>query len=154
VLALTWLCYVGIRESSGANHAMVILKVALIVIVIAAGWSYVNPDYWHPFIPRTRDRKNSAGPGSSAARRSCSSPTSASRRRRPPRRKRDNPQRDLPIGTIASLAICTVLYIGMADRADRSAAVRPARHERARRHRGAGASGARTGCAGSSSSAR
>ncbi|HVZ21752.1 MAG TPA: amino acid permease, partial [Vicinamibacterales bacterium] len=54
VLALTWVCYVGIRESSGANLAMVILKVALIVIVIAVGALYVNPDYWHPFIPENQ----------------------------------------------------------------------------------------------------
>ena len=51
VLLLTWLCYIGIRESSGANTAMVALKVALIIIVIIAGWHYVNPQLWHPFIP-------------------------------------------------------------------------------------------------------
>ncbi len=48
VLALTWLCYVGIRESSIVNTGIVILKVALIVIVV--GWHYVNPELWHPFI--------------------------------------------------------------------------------------------------------
>ena len=42
VLALTWVCYVGIKESSGANLAMVILKVALIVIVIVVGSQYVE----------------------------------------------------------------------------------------------------------------
>ena len=51
VLLLTWLCYVGIRESSTVNTLMVILKVALIIIVIIAGWQYVNPNLWHPFIP-------------------------------------------------------------------------------------------------------
>src|ERR1700733_5447810 len=51
VLALTWLCYIGIRESSGVNVAMVVLKVALVILVIAAGWHYVNTDLWHPFIP-------------------------------------------------------------------------------------------------------
>src|SRR5207302_10565953 len=52
VLALTWLCYIGIRESSGVNVAMVVLKVALVILVIAAGWHYVNTDLWHPFIPQ------------------------------------------------------------------------------------------------------
>ena len=51
VLLLTWLCYVGIRESRTVNTLMVILKVALIIIVIIAGWQYVNPNLWHPFIP-------------------------------------------------------------------------------------------------------
>ena len=115
VLALTWICYVGIKESSGANLAMVILKVSLIVVVIVVGCALRQ--YRITGIRsfrKTRGRKNTAGPASSAARRWCSSRTSVSRRLRPRRRKPKNPQRDLPIGTIASLAICTVLYIGMA----------------------------------------
>jgi hypothetical protein len=54
VLALTWICYIGIRESSAVNSAMVALKVGLIIVVIVAGWNYVNPDYWHPFIPENQ----------------------------------------------------------------------------------------------------
>lgn len=114
VLALTWLCYIGIRESSGANIAMVILKIGLILIVIVAGWNYVNPDLWHPFIP-----ENQGGDkyGWSGVLRAASmvffayigfEATSVAAQ------EAKNPQRDLPIGTIASLAICTVLYIGMA----------------------------------------
>ncbi|MFC4821375.1 amino acid permease [Dokdonella ginsengisoli] len=114
VLALTWLCYVGIRESSGANIAMVVLKIGLILIVIVAGWQYVNPDLWHPFIP-----ENQGGDkyGWSGVLRAASmvffayigfEATSVAAQ------EAKNPQRDLPIGTIASLAICTVLYIGMA----------------------------------------
>ncbi len=51
VLLLTWLCYVGIRKASAMNMAMVILKTGLIVLVIAAGWKYVDPGHWTPFIP-------------------------------------------------------------------------------------------------------
>ena len=114
VLALTWLCYVGIRESSGANTAMVMLKVALIVLVIAAGWHYVNPALWHPFIP---DNQGDGKFGWSGVLRGASmvffayigfETTSTVAQ------EAKNPQRDLPIGTLASLAICTVLYIGMA----------------------------------------
>jgi len=114
VLLLTWLCYVGIRESAGTNTAMVILKVALILLVIGVGWHYVNPALWHPFIPEN------AGPGKfgwSGVLRGASmvffayigfETTSTLAQ------ESKNPQRDLPIGTLASLAICTVLYIGMA----------------------------------------
>jgi APA family basic amino acid/polyamine antiporter len=114
VLLLTWLCYVGIRESTGTNTAMVILKVALIVLVIAVGWHYVNPQFWHPFIP------DNQGPGKfgwQGVLRGASmvffayigfETTSTLAQ------ESKNPQRDLPIGTLASLAICTVLYIGMA----------------------------------------
>ena len=114
VLLLTWLCYVGIRESANTNTAMVILKVALILLVIGVGWHYVNPALWHPFIPEN------AGPGKfgwSGVLRGASmvffayigfETTSTLAQ------ESKNPQRDLPIGTLASLAICTVLYIGMA----------------------------------------
>ena len=51
---------------------------------------------------------------SSPAPRSSSSPTSASTSSRPPPRRRSNPQRDLPLGIIGSLVICTVLYVAVA----------------------------------------
>ncbi|MEO8459317.1 MAG: amino acid permease, partial [Dokdonella sp.] len=114
VLALTWLCYVGIRESSGANTAMVILKVALIVIVIIAGWQYVNPQLWHPFIPEQQgpDKYGWSGVLRGAAMVFFAyigfEATSTAAQ------EAKNPQRDLPIATLASLAICTLLYIGMA----------------------------------------
>jgi len=114
VLTLTWLCYVGIRESSAANMAMVILKVALILIVIGAGWHYVNPDLWHPFIPESQgdDKYGWSGVLRGAAMVFFAyigfEATSTAAQ------EAKNPQRDLPIGTLASLAICTILYIGMA----------------------------------------
>ncbi len=114
VLLLTWLCYVGIRKSSAMNMAMVVLKTGLIVLVIVAGWQYVDPSNWQPFIPANE------GPGKfgwdgvlrGAAMvffayigfEAVSVAAQESHR----------PQKDLPIGMLASLAICTVLYIAMA----------------------------------------
>ena len=114
VLLLTWLCYVGIRKSSAMNMAMVILKTGLIVLVIAAGWKYVDPGNWTPFIPANE------GPGKygfdgvlrGAAMvffayigfEAVSVAAQESHR----------PQKDLPVGMLASLAICTILYIAMA----------------------------------------
>ncbi|TAL73059.1 MAG: amino acid permease [Rhodanobacter sp.] len=114
VLALTWLCYVGIRESSGANLAMVILKVGLIVIVIVAGWQYVNPELWHPFIPANEGPEKYGWSGIMRAATIVffayigfeATSTAAQEAR--------NPQRDLPISILVSLSICTVLYVGMA----------------------------------------
>ena len=114
VLALTWLCYVGIKESSGANVAMVLLKVGLIVIVVLAGYRYVDPANWHPFIPPAEGDGRYGWSGimrgaamvffayigfeaTSTAAQECK-----------------NPQRDMPFGTLASLVICTVLYLAMA----------------------------------------
>lgn len=111
---LTWLCYVGIRESSGANMVMVFLKVALIVLVIIAGWQYVDSSNWHPFVPPT----SSTGEyGWSGVFRGAAmvffayigfEATSVAAQ------ESRNPQRDLPIGILASLGLCTVLYIAMA----------------------------------------
>ena len=114
VLLLTWLCYVGIRKSSAMNMAMVVLKTGLILLVIAVGWKYVDPANWHPFIPANE------GPGKYGMEgvlrgaamvffayigfEAVSVAAQESHR----------PQRDLPIGMILSLLICTVLYIAMA----------------------------------------
>lgn len=114
VLALTWLCYVGIRESSGANIAMVVLKIGLILIVIVAGWQYVNPDLWHPFIPENQGGDKYGWPGVLRAASMVFFAYIGFEATSVAAQEAKNPQRDLPIGTIASLAICTVLYIGMA----------------------------------------
>lgn len=114
VLLLTWLCYVGIRKSSAMNMAMVVLKTGLILLVIAVGWKYVDSANWHPFIPANE------GPGKYGMEgvlrgaamvffayigfEAVSVAAQESHR----------PQRDLPIGMILSLVICTVLYIAMA----------------------------------------
>ncbi|RXR07133.1 amino acid permease [Pseudoxanthomonas composti] len=114
VLLLTWLCYVGIRKSSAMNMAMVILKTCLILLIIIAGWKYVDPANWQPFIPANEAPGKFGWDGivrgaaivffayigfeavSVAAQEST------------------RPQRDLPIGMLLSLVICTVLYIAMA----------------------------------------
>jgi basic amino acid/polyamine antiporter, APA family len=114
VLALTWLCYVGIRESSSANTAMVALKVGLIIIVIAAGWHYVNPDYWHPFIPENQGPEKYGWSGIIRGAALVFFAYIGFEATSTAAQEAKNPQRDLPIGTLASLAICTVLYIGMA----------------------------------------
>jgi APA family basic amino acid/polyamine antiporter len=114
VLALTWLCYVGIRESAGINLLMVILKVGLIIIVVVAGYRYINPANWHPFIPAAQGHDKYGWSGvfrgaamvffayigfeaTSTAAQECK-----------------NPQKDLPFGMLVSLVICTVLYLAMA----------------------------------------
>ncbi|TWI11948.1 amino acid permease [Aerolutibacter ruishenii] len=114
VLLLTAVCYVGIRKSAGMNTAMVVLKTGLIVLVIIAGWQYVDPSNWEPFIPANE------GPGKfgwEGVLRGASmvffayigfEAVSVAAQ------ESHNPQKDLPFGMLMSLAICTVLYIGMA----------------------------------------
>ena len=114
VLALTWVCYVGIKESSGANLAMVILKVALIVIVIVVGAHYVNPAYWHPFIPENQGPEKYGWAGIMRASTLVFFAYIGFEATSTAAQEAKNPQRDLPISTLVSLAVCTVLYIGMA----------------------------------------
>ncbi|MEW9623157.1 amino acid permease [Rhodanobacter geophilus] len=113
-LTLTWLCYVGIRESSGANLAMVLLKVGLIVIVIVAGWQYVNPALWHPFIPAQQGPEKYGWAGIMRASTLVFFAYIGFEATSTAAQEAKNPQRDLPISTLVSLAVCTVLYIGMA----------------------------------------
>src|SRR3989440_4102844 len=106
VAAVTALLVYGIRESARANTAIVIIKVAVVVFVIAFGAFMVNPTNWHPYVPH-----GFAGVMSGAAivffafiGFDAVSTTAEETR---------NPQRDMPIGIIASLIICTLLYVLM-----------------------------------------
>src|SRR3989440_3675287 len=107
VAAVTVLLIYGIRESARTNAAIVVTKVAVVVFVIAFGAFMVHPTNWHPFLP-----KGIGGMMSGAAivffafiGFDAVSTTAEETR---------NPQRDMPIGIIASLIICTVLYVLMA----------------------------------------
>lgn len=114
VLLLTWLCYVGIRKSSAMNMAMVVLKTGLILLVIGVGWQYVDTANWVPFIPENQGpgRYGMEGVLRGAAMvffayigfEAVSVAAQESHR----------PQRDMPIGMMLSLVVCTVLYIAMA----------------------------------------
>jgi APA family basic amino acid/polyamine antiporter len=107
VAAITVLLVYGIRESARTNSVIVITKVAVVVFVIAFGSSMVNPGNWHPFLPNGMGGMMSGAAivffafiGFDAV------STTAEETRRP--------QRDMPIGIIASLVICTLLYVLMA----------------------------------------
>jgi APA family basic amino acid/polyamine antiporter len=114
VLALTWLCYVGITESSRANLVMVIFKVALIILIIAVGWRYVNPALWHPFIPASQGPEKYGWAGIMRASTLVFFAYIGFEATSTAAQEAKNPQRDLPIATLASLAVCTILYIGVA----------------------------------------
>src|SRR6266700_406092 len=107
VAAVTVLLIYGIRESARTNTAIVVTKVAVVAFVIAFGAFMVPPTNWHPFLP-----KGIGGMMSGAAivffafiGFDAVSTTAEETK---------NPQRDMPIGIIASLIICTVLYVLMA----------------------------------------
>jgi len=126
VVILTIVLVVGIRESSRFNNTMVAIKLAVVLLVIGAGIFYVKSANWHPFAPMGwaglslfgktlwgQTGANGAPVGMLAGAAMIffayigfdSVSTHAEEAR--------HPQRDVPIGIIASLIICTVLYIAV-----------------------------------------
>ncbi len=104
VIFITWLVYIGIKETRKATNLMVGLKLVIIVAVLAIGFFYITPANWHPFLP------NGFGgmmKGVSAVFFAYIGFDAISTTAE----ECQNPQRDLPRGMFNSLIICTVLYI-------------------------------------------
>jgi APA family basic amino acid/polyamine antiporter len=104
VLAITALLVVGIRESARFNATMVAIKLAAVVFFIVAGVTFVKPENWSPFAPYGWSGIMAAGAVVFFAYIGFDAVSTTAEEAR-------NPSRDLPIGIIASLVICTVLYI-------------------------------------------
>ncbi len=107
IIFITWLVYRGMKESRNASNAMVIVKLAVILLVLAVGVFYVDTENWNPFAPN----------GISGVLKGVSAvffayigfdaiSTTAEECK--------NPQRDLPKGMMWAIVICTVLYIAIA----------------------------------------
>jgi APA family basic amino acid/polyamine antiporter len=114
LLVISTILAIGIKESATLNAIIVFLKVAIVLLFIAAGAPYVNPQNWHPFIPPNDGVFGHYGwsgilrggalvffayigfDAVSTAAQECK-----------------DPKRDLPIGILGSLGICTLLYIAV-----------------------------------------
>ena len=107
VLLIMYLLVVGIRESARFNAVMVGIKLAAVLFFIGAGAVYVKPENWSPFTPYGwAGVMGAAGVVFFAYIGFDAVSTTAEEAK--------NPQRDLPIGIIASLVICTTLYLAVA----------------------------------------
>jgi APA family basic amino acid/polyamine antiporter len=112
VFLVSMLLIIGMKESARVNTIIVALKLAVVLVFIGAGWVYIQPANYHPFLPQNTGDFGSFGISGvmmgagtiffayigfdavSTAAQECR-----------------NPQRDMPIGMIGSLVACTVLYI-------------------------------------------
>ena len=110
-LVITTILVVGIKESAKFNAGIVALKVGIVLFVLALGTHYVNTANWghdwHAFAPSGISGIGRAAGYIFFAYIGFDAVSTTAQEAK-------NPQRDLPIGIIASLAICTVLYIGVA----------------------------------------
>ncbi len=104
----------GVKESANVNNVIVFIKLSVVILFIFVGAAYVKVDNWHPFIPAETPAGNYGWNGilrgagivffayvgfeavSTAA------------------QEAKNPQRDVPIGILGSLAVCTILYMSVA----------------------------------------
>jgi APA family basic amino acid/polyamine antiporter len=120
VMLLTWLLIRGVKESATTNNVIVGIKLTVLVLLIGFGLPYINTALWHPFIPDpvvVKDAQTNlpvthygwggilhAAAVISFAFVGFEAVSTAAQEAK-------NPQRDMPVGILASLAICTALYV-------------------------------------------
>lgn len=112
IFVVTTLLVVGIRESANFNNVIVLVKVAVVLLFIGGAMFAVDPANWHPFIPKNTGVSGHFGwsgilTGAGIvffAYIGFDAVSTAAQEAK-------NPQRDMPIGIIGSLLVCTVLYI-------------------------------------------
>ncbi|MGQ0430281.1 MAG: amino acid permease [Gammaproteobacteria bacterium] len=114
IAAVTAVLCAGVRQSAGANAFLVVVKVAVLAVVISVGVGAIDPANWKPFIPPHEGEFAFGWPGIVRAAsilffaylgfETVSTAASESR----------NPQRDLPIGILGALFVCTALYLAVA----------------------------------------
>ncbi|WP_442590356.1 amino acid permease [Pedobacter sp. AW31-3R] len=107
IILITWLVYRGMKESKNASNAMVVVKLAVILLVLAVGIFYIDTSNWNPFAPN----------GVSGVLKGVSAvffayigfdaiSTTAEECK--------DPQKDLPRGMMWAIIICTILYVAIA----------------------------------------
>jgi len=106
VFILTVLLVRGVRESAEANNVMVAVKLGAILVFLVVGGMLVNPENWKPFAPSGFAGVVTGGAIVFFTYIGFDSVSTAAEESK-------NPQRDLPIGIIASLIVCTILYVGV-----------------------------------------
>lgn len=114
IAAVTVVLCAGVRQSAGANAFLVVVKVAVLAVVISVGVGAIDPANWKPFIPPHEGEFAFGWPGIVRAAsilffaylgfETVSTAAAESR----------NPQRDLPIGILGALFVCTALYLAVA----------------------------------------
>src|SRR6478609_875297 len=107
VLGIMVLLVVGVRESARFNAAMVTIKLAAVLFFIAVGVTYVKPANWSPFMPYGFPGVMTGAAVVFFAYIGFDAVSTTAEEAK-------NPSRDLPIGIIASLVVCTILYLAVA----------------------------------------
>jgi APA family basic amino acid/polyamine antiporter len=113
--AISILLMTGIQESARVNEVMVVLKVSVVLVFIVAGWGFINPANHTPMIPPNTGTFGEFGYSGIVraagviffAYIGFDAVSTAAQEAK-------NPQRDMPIGILGSLVVCTILYVSFA----------------------------------------
>jgi APA family basic amino acid/polyamine antiporter len=104
VAVITWLLLRGVRESARANNIMVVVKLLALALFIGAGLTKINPANYTPFAPNGFAGIHHGAAIVFFAYIGFDAISTAAEETK-------NPQRNLPIGILGGLAICTVIYV-------------------------------------------
>src|SRR5439155_5966698 len=104
VMLITWLLLRGARESATANNIMVVIKLMALTLFIAVGATHLHAENYHPFAPNGFTGIHQGVAIVFFAYIGFDAISTAAEETR-------NPQRNLPIGILGGLAICTVIYV-------------------------------------------
>jgi APA family basic amino acid/polyamine antiporter len=107
VVFITYVVLIGIRETARLNAGLAIGKIIIILFFLGLGAFYVQPENWHPFAPNGLKGISSAAAIIFFAYIGFDAVSTAAEETK-------NPQRNMPIGILASLGICTVIYVAVA----------------------------------------
>lgn len=111
ICAVTALLIIGVKESATVNNVIVFIKVSVVIMFILAGFFYINADNWSPFIPEATEDGRYGWNGILRAAGIVFFAYVGFEAVSTAAQEAKNPQRDMPIGILGSLAICTVLYM-------------------------------------------
>jgi APA family basic amino acid/polyamine antiporter len=104
VLLITWLLYIGVRESARANNIMVVVKLLVLGLFVGLGAMHIDPANYRPFAPNGWTGIHQGAAIVFFAYIGFDAISTAAEETR-------NPQRNMPLGILGGLAICTVIYI-------------------------------------------
>jgi basic amino acid/polyamine antiporter, APA family len=104
VLAVTWLLYLGVRESTRANNIMVVIKLVVLAVFVVLGAMHIDPANYTPFAPNGWRGIHQGAAIVFFAYIGFDAISTAAEETK-------NPQRNMPIGILGGLAICTVIYV-------------------------------------------
>ena len=104
VMLITWLLYIGVRESARANNIMVVVKLLVLTLFVVVGAMHINPENYKPFAPNGWRGIHQGAAIVFFAYIGFDAISTAAEETK-------NPQRNMPRGILGGLAVCTLIYV-------------------------------------------